>query len=170
MGITKLRPPPDCVIPYQAFEAAGFEQDLSRNEIKGTMWDHSTLTRTIGSGLQRLGAKSQQSGIYLSGYIVDHSINFPYKWPYKVLYTFKIIDFNLTLRAQMYWCFFSLTRNTLPNFPFPRGFPMSKSSSVSFLHIFTDIAPLQGLTLKCINPVQRWVLNNSVNVHLYLAG
>ena len=28
------------VIPYQAFEAAGFEQDIPRNEIKGTMWDH----------------------------------------------------------------------------------------------------------------------------------
>jgi len=27
-------------MPYQVFEAAGFEQDLSRNEIKGTLLDH----------------------------------------------------------------------------------------------------------------------------------
>jgi len=26
-------------MPYQAFEAAGFEQDLPRNEINGTMYD-----------------------------------------------------------------------------------------------------------------------------------
>ena len=36
-GIIKLRPPSSCVIPYQAFEAADFEQDLPRNEIKGTL-------------------------------------------------------------------------------------------------------------------------------------
>ena len=39
MRIAKLRPPSDCVMSYQAFEAAGFEQDLPRNETKGTMWD-----------------------------------------------------------------------------------------------------------------------------------
>jgi len=44
-GISKLRPPFYCVVPYQAFEAA-FEQDLPRNEIKGMMPDHvfSSLT------------------------------------------------------------------------------------------------------------------------------
>jgi len=36
-GIAK---PSYCVIPYQAFEAADFEQDLPRNEIKGTIWGH----------------------------------------------------------------------------------------------------------------------------------
>jgi len=36
-GIAKFRPPSYCVIPYQAFEAAGFEQDLPRNEIKSTI-------------------------------------------------------------------------------------------------------------------------------------
>ena len=40
MGIAKLRPPSYCAIPYQAFDAADFEQDLPRNEIKGTMCDH----------------------------------------------------------------------------------------------------------------------------------
>ena len=40
------------VIPYQAFQAPGFEQDLPRNEIKGTMCDHvfqctNTLTFVI---------------------------------------------------------------------------------------------------------------------------
>jgi len=39
MGIAKLRPPSYCVMPYQAFEAEGFEQDLPRNEIKDTMRD-----------------------------------------------------------------------------------------------------------------------------------
>ena len=38
--IAKLRSPSYCVIPYQAFEAAGFEQDLPINEIKGTICDH----------------------------------------------------------------------------------------------------------------------------------
>ena len=33
-GITKPRPPSYCVMPYQSFEAAGFEQDLSGNAIK----------------------------------------------------------------------------------------------------------------------------------------
>jgi len=33
----KLRPPSYRVIPSQAFEAAGFGQDLPRNEIKGTL-------------------------------------------------------------------------------------------------------------------------------------
>jgi len=37
MGNAKLRPPAYGVIPYQAFEAAGFEQDLPRNEIKGAL-------------------------------------------------------------------------------------------------------------------------------------
>jgi len=37
MGIAKLQPPLYVVMPYQAFEAAGFEQDLPRSEIKGTM-------------------------------------------------------------------------------------------------------------------------------------
>jgi len=37
MGIAKLRPPSNGVVPYQAFEAAGFEQGLPRNEIKSTM-------------------------------------------------------------------------------------------------------------------------------------
>jgi len=38
MGIAKLRPPPlFCVMAYQAVEAAGFEQDLPRYEIMGTM-------------------------------------------------------------------------------------------------------------------------------------
>ena len=36
-GITTLRRPSCCVITYQAFEAAGFEPDLPRNEIKGIM-------------------------------------------------------------------------------------------------------------------------------------
>ena len=36
-GITKLRPPSYCVIPYQAFEAADFEEDLPTNEIKSAM-------------------------------------------------------------------------------------------------------------------------------------
>jgi len=40
MGIAKLRPLLYCVIPYQAFEAAGFERDLPKNEMKGTMRDH----------------------------------------------------------------------------------------------------------------------------------
>ena len=39
-GVAKLCPPLCCVIPYQAIKAAGFEQDLPRNEIKGTMGDH----------------------------------------------------------------------------------------------------------------------------------
>jgi len=38
-GITELRPPLYCVMPHQAFEAAGFEQE-QRNEIKGTLGDH----------------------------------------------------------------------------------------------------------------------------------
>jgi len=33
--IAKLRPPAYCVMPSRAFEAAGFEQDLPRYEIKG---------------------------------------------------------------------------------------------------------------------------------------
>jgi len=37
IGIAKLRPPSNCVLPYQAFEAAGFEHDLPRNEIKGRL-------------------------------------------------------------------------------------------------------------------------------------
>jgi len=36
-GIAKLRLPSYSVILYQAFEAAGYEQDLSSNEIKGTI-------------------------------------------------------------------------------------------------------------------------------------
>jgi len=36
-GIAKLRPLAYCIVPYQAFEAAGFGQDLPRNEIKDTM-------------------------------------------------------------------------------------------------------------------------------------
>jgi len=39
-GIAKLRGPSYCVILYQAFEAADFEQDLPRNEIKGGLRDH----------------------------------------------------------------------------------------------------------------------------------
>jgi len=37
MEIAKLSPPSYCIMPYQAFEAAGFEQDLPRNDIKGTL-------------------------------------------------------------------------------------------------------------------------------------
>ena len=36
-GIAKVHPPSYCVTSYQAFEAAGFEEDLRRNEIKYTM-------------------------------------------------------------------------------------------------------------------------------------
>ena len=32
-GVAKLRPPLNCVVPYQAFEAAGFGQDLPRHDI-----------------------------------------------------------------------------------------------------------------------------------------
>jgi len=39
-GIAKLHPPSYWFISYQAFEPAGFEQDLPRNETKGTVWDH----------------------------------------------------------------------------------------------------------------------------------
>jgi len=39
-GMARHRPPSYCVIPDQALEAASFEQDLPRNEIKGTMCDH----------------------------------------------------------------------------------------------------------------------------------
>ena len=50
MGIVKLHPPSYYAIPYQAFEAAGFEQDLLRNEIKGTMWDYVfQFTNTLNS-------------------------------------------------------------------------------------------------------------------------
>jgi len=43
-GIAKLHPPAYCVIPYQAFEAAGFEQDLPRNEIKAESMFFRPLT------------------------------------------------------------------------------------------------------------------------------
>jgi len=36
-GIAKLCPPSYCATPYQAFEAAVFEQDIPRNDIKGTL-------------------------------------------------------------------------------------------------------------------------------------
>jgi len=36
-GIAKLCPSSYCVTPYQAFEAEGSEQDLSRNKVKGTL-------------------------------------------------------------------------------------------------------------------------------------
>jgi len=42
-GIAKLHPPPYCVIPYQAFEAAGLEQGLPRNEINGIIIADHTL-------------------------------------------------------------------------------------------------------------------------------
>jgi len=37
MGFAKLRSPSYCVIPYQAFEAAGLEEKLTRNEIMGRL-------------------------------------------------------------------------------------------------------------------------------------
>jgi len=59
----------------------------------------------------------------------------------------------LTLRAQIYLCFFSLTRNTLPNFPLPKGLPISKSSNVNFLYVFSAI-PLHLVIAPCqINKV-----------------
>jgi len=56
--IAYLHPLLYCVITYQVFEAAGFEQDLPWNEIKGTLRDHVfqftyTLELLGGSTLKR---------------------------------------------------------------------------------------------------------------------
>lgn len=37
--------------------------------------------------------------------------------------------FRRTFRATMYFVLFSLAMKTFPNFPFPKGFPISKSAS-----------------------------------------
>jgi len=39
-GMANLRPTSYCVIPYQTIEAAGFQQDVPKNEIKDTLTDH----------------------------------------------------------------------------------------------------------------------------------
>ena len=44
--------------------------------------------------------------------------------------SFSIWDLNRTFRATMKWFFFRRARYTFPNFPLPRGRPISKSSTV----------------------------------------
>ena len=44
--------------------------------------------------------------------------------------SFSIWDLNRTFRATMKWFFFRRARYTFPNFPLPRGRPISKSSIV----------------------------------------
>ena len=49
-----------------------------------------------------------------------------------------------TFRATMYLDFLSRARYTLPNFPCPRGLPMSKSASCHLLSLLIELAaPLE---------------------------